>query len=299
MSLWFSRITFLGIALCLGAGASQALELESYPDARVMYQSTEPVQDYVLALGSYKKAAGSSWLPEREERLQGRLTRYTLELPAGHTPERAYSFYLQQLQGRGLRELYHCVARDCGTSNSWANNHFRVLQLYGLDQFQQYGAYEVDAESAPVYVSLYVVQRGNRRVYMQVELLRTQGSASSGVATSPESIAKALLSQGFYVFPEMRVEAGTAQFKPAHVNALAELLALQPRWKLALVGHDYSPLALAQQQALSLAYSEQLWALLKTREIGDAKPALYGLGGLAPAGRAGLSARLEVVKLAD
>ncbi len=288
------------MALMAGTLAAQPLTLETYPDARVMYQSSAPEQDYVLALGSYKKAAGSSWLPEREERLQGKLTRYTLELPAGHTPDRAYAFYLQQLQARGLRELYHCTARDCGTSNSWANNHFRVLQLYGLDQHQQYGAYEVDADTAaPVYVSLYVVQRGNRRVYMQVELLQTLGNAGAGVAASPESIAKALVTQGFYVLPEMRVESGKAQFKPAHVKALAELLALQPRWKLALVGHDYSPVPLAQQQALSLAYSEQLWALLKSLEIGDAQLARYGFGSLAPAGRAGLSARLELVKLPD
>lgn len=299
-------VRFISSLLVLFAVASAyaaVLPVENYANARVVFESNAKTDEYVLGLGSYKKTGGS-WRADRQQRLSGNLTRYTLELPAGHGPGAGFSFYLDQLQNFNVRELFHCEGRDCGTSNSWANNHFKIQLLYGLDQFQQYGAYEViTADEKPFYVALYAVQRGNKRVYLQVDILHVDRAIELGLASSPESIIKSLDASGYYVFPDLVIDdpKGTASIniKQAHLQALADVLTQQRGWKVALVGHDYAPVPRAQQQKNSQLYAEQLKAALQEKGVSAARLTTYGVGSLAPAGRGDRSARVEVVKVND
>ena len=294
-----------GMVLMLATGALFAAELpiENYHNARVIFQSNADTDEYLLGLGSYKKIAGA-WRVDRQQRLSGNLARYTLELPERHSANNGFDFYLDQLQNFNFRELYHCKGRDCGTSNSWANNHFKIPLLYGLDQFQQYGAYEViSSDDTPFYVALYAVQRGNKRVYVQLDVLHVTDTVELGIAASPESIIKSLLANGYYVFPDFVVDdakgKANVRIKPAHIQALIDVLAQQPDWKIALVGHDYTAASLAQQQDNSQRYAEQLSAALQEKGVMANRLSTYGIGGLAPAGRGDRSARVEVVKMND
>jgi hypothetical protein len=294
---------FVGLVLVALTQFAQAAELslQPYHNARIVFQSVGEVEDYILALGSYKKISGN-WRLDRQQRLSGTLARYTLELPAEHSADSGFDFYLDQLHNFNLRELFHCSGRDCGTSNSWANNHFKIQLLYGLDQFQQYGAYEVtNADAKPFYVSLYTVQRGNKRVYMQVDVLHVDSMNSLGVAANPDSIIRVLDSSGYYVFPDLL--SGTAgsgvslDIKPAHLQVLVDVLQSRPEWTLAIVGHDYAPVSLTAQQKNSQAYAEQLKAALEKAGIKSDRLIAYGLGGLAPAGRGDRMGRVELVKV--
>lgn len=277
------------------------LELEAYPAARIIFQTTAKTDDYTLALSSYKKIAGN-WLLDRSQRLKGELYRFTVELPVGHSAKNGFDFYVDQLNTHNIRELFYCKARDCGTSNSWANNHFKVQQLYGLDQYQQYAAYEVTPpDGKPIYVSLYAVQRGNKRVYLQIETLSVDQVLELGVASSLESIIKALTNNGYYVFPDLVADDAqgnsSIQIKSVHIDALVDVLTQKKDWKLALVGHDYAQTKLSQQQAASTGYAEQVKAALLEKGIDKARIKVYGLGGLAPAGRGDRVARVEIVKI--
>lgn len=297
MKLFLVAIVFIFSSFAQSA----ELPLQSYHNARILFQSVGVTDDYLFALGSYKKISGS-WRLDRQQRLSGNLTRYTVELPEGHSASKGFEFYLDQLRNFNLRELFHCAGRDCGTSNSWANNHFKIIQLYGLDQFQQYGAYEViNADEKPFYVALYAVQRGNKRVYMQLDVVHVDSINELGIAANPASIIRALDSSGYYVFPDLLVSdakgAVNIQIKPAHLQALVDVLKSRPEWALAIVGHDYSPVALSAQQKNSQAYAEQLNAELQKAGINAERLASYGIGGLAPAGRGDRTARVELVKI--
>lgn len=291
----------LFVLACANVTLAAELSIQPYHNARIMFQSTGSTDDYLFALGSYKKIAGS-WRLDRQQRLSGNVTRYTVELPAGHSANNGFDFYLDQLQNFNLRELFHCTGRDCGTSNSWANNHFKILQLYGLDQFQQYGAYEVtNADDKPFYVALYAVQRGNKRVYIQLDVLHVARVNELGIAANPESIIRALDASGYYVFPDLLVsdaQGGVSiKIKPAHIDALVDALNIRPDWALAIVGHDYAPVGLDRQQKNAQAYAEQLKAALQDAGIKAERLVVYGLGGLAPAGRGDRAGRVELVKI--
>ncbi len=277
------------------------LSIQPYHNARILFQSSGTTDDYVFALGSYKKISGI-WRLDRQQRLSGKLTRYTVELPEGHSASKGFDFYLDQLQNFNLRELFHCAGRDCGTSNSWANNHFKILQLYGLDQFQQYGAYEViNADAKPFYVALYAVQRGNKRVYMQLDIVHVASVNDLGIAANPESIIRALEASSYYVFPDVLATNAQGQvsinIKPSHLQALVDVMNSRPDWMFAVVGHDYAPVALSLQQKNAQSYADQLTAALVEAGVKAERLTSYGLGSLAPAGRGDRSGRVELVKI--
>ena len=300
------RVFALFLLVCnAGWAAAQTPEtdlgLEAFPHARVVFRSQLEDDDYILALGSFKKTEGM-WNVDHHQRLSGKLTRMTLELPSTHTAEDGFQFYVQQLKKLGARELYRCDGRECGPSNSWANNHFKVIQLYGLDQHQHYAAYEViHDQKPPYYVSLYAVLRGNKRVLVQLDILQSDKAPAESIATDPDSLLRLFQTQGFYIFPGAVADddSGTSRLviKPEHVETLVKVLQRQAQWKIALVGHDYRTSALVNQQRDSLRYADSLKAALVKEGVSADRIVTHGLGSLAPAGRGSQSARVEVVKL--
>lgn len=296
---------FIFILIMFASVFTQAadLKLQPYLNAREVFHSSGQDDNFLLALSSYKKV-DSSWQVDRSQRLSGDLERTTLELPANDTAEMGFTFFRDQLDKYNFRELFHCKARDCGTSNSWANNHFRILQLYGMDQHQLYGAYEItNADEKPFYVVIYAVLRGNKRAYVQLDILHLTNVNEFGVASSPETLNKLLNTNGYFVFPDFvsKDAQGSAhlQIKQAHIQALVSLLNLQPALTLALVGHDYSIGTIEQQQSESKKNAEQIKSALVAAGVSEKRLRAYGLGSLAPAGRGDRSARVEIVKSSE
>jgi outer membrane protein OmpA-like peptidoglycan-associated protein len=300
MKRLFLLFSFLYFPLQLQAAD---LKLQPYPNAREVFHSATQEDNFLLALSSYKKV-DSNWLVDRSQRLSGSLERTTFELPADQNADMGFAFFKDQIDKYNLRELFHCRARDCGTSNSWANNHFKIIQLYGMDQHQLYGAYEItNADEKPFYVVIYAVMRGNKRAYVQLEVLHLNKINEFGVASSPETLNKLLDTNGYFVFPDFvsKDAQGSAhlQIKQAHILALVTLLNLQPKLALALVGHDYSASSIEQQQSESKKNADQIKAALVAAGVDAKRLQTFGLGSLAPAGRGDRSARVEIVKVGD
>ncbi|MDO6747229.1 DUF4892 domain-containing protein [Gilvimarinus sp. 1_MG-2023] len=274
------------------------MPLQDFPEARQVFASHKPVNDYVLALGNYKKVGGL-WRVD-EQRLSGDLYRKTYQLPENHSAESGYHFVVEQLQNLSVRELYTCRARECGDSNSWAINHFEVLQLYGLDQHQYYGAFELtSSEFAGMYVTVYSVLRGNKRVYLHVELLASDQASRYQAAANPATMVRQLTQKGFTVFAGLRTESGQKDYQlaPNHVQALAEALGSEPHLVVALVGHNHERLPLAEQLNRSQHAAQLLQTALQAQGVAKDRLLAKGVGGLAPAGKGSDQVRLEVVLL--
>jgi len=285
------------------AQTTSGIKLEPYPHARAVFSSQNEEDDYILALGSFKKIGGL-WEVDRQYRLSGKLSRVTLELPPTHGSQEGFDFYIKQLQQLGARELYRCEGRECGPSNSWANVHFKIIQLYGLDQYQHYAVHEVAQErNGPAYVSLYSVLRGNKRVYIQVDVLQTGEAEQQPIASDPDTLAGLLQARGFYEFPGSIKVSQQGQdelsIPEAHLRVLVNVLKQKSSWRIAIVGHDYGQGKLDHQQKVSKKYAETLKATLVREGISATRIEIYGIGSLAPAGRGNQSARVEVVRLPD
>ncbi len=286
-------------ALAQDDSGKNPLGLQEFPGARVVVERSQESADYTLAFGSYKKIDGN-WMVDERQRVQGKLVRQTLALPSDYTAREGFDFYRKQLQRFRVRELFNCVGRECGSSINWANNHFGVIQLNGLDQYQHYGVYEVLTENQrPYFVTLYSVLRDNRRVYLQVDILQSAEQPMPQIASNPETLARLLRDQGYYVFPGLELTGSGAELKlnlqDEHLETLVSLLKRENRWRLAVVGHEYTNGDLDQRLKASLSYAQYLKKALLAQGIDAARLEAHGLGSLAPAGRSERSARIELV----
>ncbi len=271
--------------------------IQDFPHARTVFQSSQTVEDYRLTLGALKKA-NNQWLAEREQRVSGQLSRKTLELDQGFTAKEVFAFYRKQLVNAGARELFFCRSRDCGSSNSWANNRFEVKQLYGLDQYQWYGVFELARDNnGPIYVALYSVTRGNRRSYTQVDQVAV--AQASSLAANPKTIIESIVAGQAYVIPGLRILADGVSINSEHMQSLVDALSLRPRVNVYIVGHDYGPENLAVQQATALSYAQAVKAQLIAEGVKAERLQVHGLGSLAPGVKWAGHNRVEVVLLTN
>ena len=151
-----------------------------HDEADVIYTRDKRLENYQLALGIYKKVR-NRWQPEKGARLSGKLKGQTVELPESYDLEEVFDFYQRQLTSQSTTTLFFCESRDCGNSSVWANSHFNVRQLYGLDRFQFYGVYQLrfGADSQIHYVTLYTVRRGNNRIYAHIDIFLPDAAESN------------------------------------------------------------------------------------------------------------------------
>jgi hypothetical protein len=164
---------WLMVVVALFSSSLWAADLffDIHDQARVLYVTEKRLENYTLALGTYRKTR-NRWHPEESLHLAGKLKSRTLELSENYDAAEVFEFYRRQLLPQKTSVLFFCESRDCGSSNAWANNHFNIRQLYGLDQFQFYGVYQwrLEPDSPIHYITLYTVRRGNGRVCAQIDV---------------------------------------------------------------------------------------------------------------------------------
>lgn len=155
----------------LAADAAQAedpREVAPFPEAVVVATSQAELRTYEFVIGRVERSRRERRV-ERSERVPAKLLRVTYRTPAGTRLEDVTQHYRGQLAG--LTEVFTCQGLDCGRSTVWANDVFGVKELVAPDAAQFYLA----AAGGDTLVAVYIVRRGNRRVYAHVDFARGDG----------------------------------------------------------------------------------------------------------------------------
>ena len=154
-------------------GSSDYGSFERFPRSTIVQYKEIENTDYRFVLGGLEKIDGVI-APEKEERLSGKLYQLTYRIPQNHSSEEVFSFFLAQLQDQGAIEQFNCQGRACGSSNQWANTIFKYSRLYGLDTTQRVATFKNNQR----YFALYSVQRGNKKVYLRLDVLEASSDHS-------------------------------------------------------------------------------------------------------------------------
>lgn len=163
-------------------GSSDYAGINRFPGSHIAEYRVENNAFYSLALGRMQRVNGRV-APREAERYQGDLRRITYEIPSGFGAAEVFGFFRDQLLNSSGEALFSCQARDCGSSNFWANDLFGSRILYGPEGGQYYLAaryrLQIDGETVSGYAALYVITRGNRRMYAHLDFLELPASEST------------------------------------------------------------------------------------------------------------------------
>ncbi len=102
--------------------------------------------------------------------VSGKLTRQSVELPEGYSPEHVINNYLAQLKKLNAEVLFSCQAATCGDGQAM-QTQLKPLKSVNADYHSAYAAAKLKGTRGEVYTSIYVVNREDRYTYLQVDIL--------------------------------------------------------------------------------------------------------------------------------
>lgn len=186
-------------------GSSDPDAMPRYPGAWVAaYSPQASVRSYEFVTGEVTRVRREVRI-DRSIRTAAKLTRVTYRTPNGTRLDDVVEYYEAVVRDLGGRVEFTCRGQECGRSSIWANQVFGIKELAAPDVAQFYLAATLPgsavglADSASsALVSIYVVQRPNRRVNAHIDFAIATSSSSG---SSAEDIVKALNSLGFAVIP--------------------------------------------------------------------------------------------------
>jgi hypothetical protein len=256
--LW---LLLVGVAITLNVSAASDISnsrdyerLQRFPSSYIVQYKQSDTRDYRLILGGLEKINGVL-RPEKEKRIAGMLTQISYRIPENHTADEAFEHFYSQIIAQGGEALFRCSGRDCGSSNQWANNIFRYFRLYGVDNSQSFASLKLNGD----HISLYSVRRGNKRVYLRLDILERH---SSGIS-SPQRDET-----------QINLEVSSKQ----DVERIIKFLVSSPEHLLWIVGHDFNPGTKQQQLTRSMQQAEQLKKQLVDAGISEAKIFIHAAG---------------------
>lgn len=182
-------LAWLALLIVGHTASASYLETQPFPGAQIVSSTSDTdareIKPVEVALSPVEKV-GREVRIEYALELNAMRTQHTYSLPKGSSVDEAIDYYARALQGT---RLFRCAGRDCGRSNVWANDFLGQAILYGPNVHQRYLAVQKDAE----LITVYVAQRGNRRVYVHTQVLR---SSALPEALGGQSVSNRLLKLG-------------------------------------------------------------------------------------------------------
>lgn len=151
-------------------GSADPPDFARFPGAWIVaYSAPDAVRDYEFITGPVDKIRRDVRI-DNSLRLSGTLTRVTWQAPNGTRLADAVAHYRGLALAAGGRLVFECSGPDCGRSTVWANHVFRVPVLAAPNRTQHFLAAAMSSgDGARLLATIYVVQRGNRRVYAHVD----------------------------------------------------------------------------------------------------------------------------------
>lgn len=223
-------------------------------------------------------------------RVSGPVQRATYRIPDGEGLDDIVAHYRGILESVGS-VVFSCGGPDCGRSTIWAHDVFGIPILVAPNRSQRFLSASATMGGVAKLVSVYAVQRGNRRLYAHVEVVAPENEV---VFDTNRTLAETLARTGFAVIEGVVPDAvGTlAEEDIARVEAVASTLGALGRETVHVVCHLYGSAPVEELQRASERCASTAAEVLE--RVGGVATQASGLGPLAP--QEGLAeARVELV----
>jgi len=149
-------------------------------------------------------------------------------------------------------------------------------------------AAQLNTENGPLFVALYSIQRGNKRVFTQLDLLAPAKGSITELAVNPDTILAVLKSEGVFNLRSLPFDDSdklTADGEQ-RLSAVVKALNSHSRLKLYVVGHVARSLTGVETvdalTARSLTRAESVVQVLIAQDVAGDRLSAQGVGPLAP-----------------
>lgn len=270
--------------------------VQPFPNSSVVSSSLDEDVVHEVALGILQRDSGVA-SPENAQLVTGNLAKTLYEIPKEFSGKAVFDFFTAQFADRNYQPLFDCSGRACGSSNDWANDIFGNRLLYGPVQNQYYGAFQQSADnSLSPFITLYVITRGNRRLYAYVEVVEPHSSTSDAGAQVVPSFSAELASSGFATLPEIQF-VNDEITDDSQLELLRNALGADQDLQIYVVAHLAGSETLGRLQERSLRRAQSVVESLIASGIGASRLSAHGLGPLAPnCSTASCLTRIDIVR---
>lgn len=255
--------------------------MEAFPDSTVVSSSYTPAAIHQIALGILQRNSGVAQ-PEEVQRVSGALTKTLYEISREYSGDDVYQFFQSQFEKNSFEHLFSCTGRACGSSNDWANDIFKNRILYGPAQNQYYFAYQVSAEDqVSPFVSVYIITRGNRRLYAYVEVTEPARTTSALPIVTESALTVELLENGYSVLQGINFQDDVL-VERTELETLIAVLSENPLLKVYIVSHLAGDAELEAILARTQTRADSIVRGLVAAGISPSRVSAHGLGPLVP-----------------
>ena len=260
------------------AGSSDSNLLQRYPRSHIIaYEEFPEVTPQILNLGSLKKIKNII-SAKKSRKLDGKLTRITYRIPGGNRSREVSEFFKSQIVAAG-KMLFSCQQRECGSSNYWANTIFQKAELYGPEENQYLLVGQFRKDNQAYFVTVYTIQRGNKRVYSHLEII----AGELKVSKDPATMLKMLETAGIVTLKDVKFDTDNRLIDdPNLITRLVKMLSLNSSVNVYIVAHLAAAGSLEDASVKSKHRAEQLMDKLVQSGIAINRLSAHGVGPLAP-----------------
>ena len=148
-------------------------EVDRFPRSWiVLFDAAEESRPHEFIVGPVDKM-GQEVRFERAIRVEGEKIRVTYQIPPGFQLAEVLEHYEKQMRRTADKVLFRCHGPACGRSSIWANDVFGIRLMTAPNRNQYYLAATFKVDGKQMLVAVYLVERGNKRIYVHVEQIVT------------------------------------------------------------------------------------------------------------------------------
>jgi OmpA-OmpF porin, OOP family len=281
------------------AGAKDHPLLKRYQDSVLFEHSEEAYTEYKLALGKALNASvpeNQGRTMEKEETIEGRLTRLSYLAPAGRSALEVFRNYEQELSGKGFETLFKGEKEALGFrfGARYTGLYSQIFEYNDTDN--RYLAARLSRPEGNITVAIYVsayemglsggLKPEKGQPVIQVDIVEDGAMDQRMVVVSAEKMASSIETTGSIALYGIFFDFDKADLKPESLPTLeqmAKLLRDFPDLKLHIVGHTDNVGGLEYNQKLSLTRAESVTKELVVRyAIAPDRLRAAGVGPLSP-----------------
>lgn len=154
--------------------------LKRYPRSSIIqYREFDELEPYMFVFAPVEKIKREV-IFEGAKRVQATWKEVTYEIPPRVDRVEVVAHYMAEIERTTGTIVFSCEGRDCGRATSWFNDVFKQPKLAAPDRNQHYVAASwmtSDEDFPQILLALYVVERGNGKVFAHIEEVRSSERA--------------------------------------------------------------------------------------------------------------------------